>query len=277
MPIMLDTLLQSAGISLHEVILLRHQDQRAARGRTPYELWRDDPTAFDRYQAHQRTGARPKFVRAKYWASFVANPMGETLFVGLYHATYRGLLDVETPMPHREGVDKAGECDVYDLTPDDRLNDLVGKLVIDWGSGTRAWVQRADKQDKPVLELRPAFKEPVFPGFLEFTAPLSAIDRLPSGWTTALRSSKGVYLLTCPRTKEQYVGSATGLDGFWQRWQDYVHTGHGGNLGLKSREPSDYQVSILQVAGTDATTDDILRMEERWMKKLQSREMGLNR
>ena len=38
--------------------------------------------------------------------------------------------------------------------------------------------------------------------------------------------------------------------GFWGRWQDYIQTGHGGNLGLKSRDPSDYQISILEVAGT---------------------------
>lgn len=73
------------------------------------------------------------------------------------------------------------------------------------------------------------------------------------------------------------MGSATGECGFWQRWQDYARTGHGGNIALKSRAPSDYQVSILQVAGTDATTDDILTMEQRWMTKRQSKEMGLNR
>ncbi len=45
----------------------------------------------------------------------------------------------------------------------------------------------------------------------------------------------------------------------------------------KNREPSDYQVSILEVAGTSATMDDILAMEGRWQSKLQSRERELNR
>jgi hypothetical protein len=72
-------------------------------------------------------------------------------------------------------------------------------------------------------------------------------------------------------------GSATGEAGFWARWQDYIRTGHGGNVALKSRDPSDYQVSILEVAGTAATVDDILKMESRWKAKLQSGEMGLNR
>jgi hypothetical protein len=107
--------------------------------------------------------------------------------------------------------------------------------------------------------------------------PLSRLDKLPKGWIAVLQSSKGIYLLTCPRTKEQYVGSATGEGGFWSRWQEYVQTGHGGDVALKSRDPSDYQASILEVAGTASTWEDILKMEGRWKSKLLSREMGLNR
>jgi len=40
----------------------------------------------------------------------------------------------------------------------------------------------------------------------------------------------------------------------------YFRTGHGGNIGLKSRDPSDYQVAILEVAGTAADHKDILAM-----------------
>lgn len=150
-------------------------------------------------------------------------------------------------------------------------------MVIDWGPGLRTWIQRADMQDKVVLELRTRFQEPEFPGYLNFMEPLSKIDSLPRSWIAILQSARGVYLLTCPKTKEQYVGSATGEEAFWRRWQDYVSTGHGGNVALKSRVPSDYRVSILEVAGSSATTDDILKMEQRWKAKLQSQEMGLNR
>jgi hypothetical protein len=99
----------------------------------------------------------------------------------------------------------------------------------------------------------------------------------PPSWIAILQSARVVYLLTCPKTKEQYVGSASGEEAFWHRWQDYVAKGHGGNIELKSRDPSDYRVSILEVAGSSATTDDILKMEQRWKAKLQSQEMGLNR
>ena len=39
---------------------------------------------------------------------------------------------------------------------------------------------------------------------------------------------------------------------------------------------SDYQISILEVAGTSATDHDITEMEGRWQGKLQSKDMGLN-
>lgn len=276
MPIMFNTILREVGLPLTDVRLIRHKDKRAARGRTPYELWRDNRTQFERYQSTQSISNRKKLT-APYWAVFIVNLNDETMFAGIYAVRYQGLLEQDTPKPHMDGIDEAGSEDVYDLTLQDTLSDLIGKLFIDWGPGALAWVQYAHRNDKPVTELRVAFREPDFPGFLNFIQPLSKLENVPKSWIAALRSSRGVYLLTCPKTKEQYVGSATGEEGFWGRWQAYIHTGHGGNLGLKSRDPSDYQVSILEVAGTSATTDDILTMEGRWQSKLQSREMGLNR
>jgi len=139
---MFNTILLDAGVSLADVCLLRHQDQRAARGRTPYELWRDDTPAFDLYQSHQGTDGRSKFSRAHHWASFVGTPGGETLFVGLYRAQYCGLLDHDTPMPHRDGIDKAGTCDVYDLSLCDSLTDLIGKLYICPKTKESTWAQQ---------------------------------------------------------------------------------------------------------------------------------------
>lgn len=276
MPIMFNTILREAGLPLTAVRLIRHKDKRAARGRTPYELWRHNRPQFDLYQSIQSISNRKKLT-APYWAVFIVNLNEETMFAGVYAVRYRGLLEQEIPSPHMDGIEEAGSGDVYDLTLQDTLSDLIGKLFIDWGPGALAWVQHAHRNDKAVTELRVAFQEPDFPGFLHFIQPLSKLDNVPQSWIVALRSSRGVYLLTCPKTKEQYVGSATGEAGFWGRWQDYVHTGHGGNVGLKSRDPSDYQVSILEVASTSATTADILTMEGRWQSKLQSQEMGLNR
>jgi hypothetical protein len=169
MPIMFNTILRQEKVSPSEVLLVRHQDNSADRGRTPYELWlkTDDPS-FDLYQSHQGTEARKKFARP-YWASFVGTPDNETLFVGLYRVKRRGPLARDTAMPHRDAVSRAGSCDVYDLVRQDPLSDLSGRLLVAWGPGFRAWVQRADRQDKEIKELRVQFKEPDFPGFLNFT------------------------------------------------------------------------------------------------------------
>lgn len=277
MPIMFNTLLGQVGLNLTDVRLLKHKDTRARTGRGPYELWRDDRSQFELYQSHQAIKNRSK-LSAPHWAVFVVNQCNETMFAGLYDAEYRGLLERDTLMPHLDGgLDKAGECDVYNVVLRSDLDDLIGRLFIDWGPGALAWVQYPQRHNKPVTELRESFREEQFPGFLDFMKPLSDLDRLPASWITALRSSRGVYLMTCPRTREQYVGSASGEEGFWGRWKGYMYTGHGNNKGMKNRDRSDYQVSILEVAGTSATNDDIAAMEGRWQCKLQSREMGLNR
>ena len=273
---MFNTVLKEGGIDLAEVRILRHKDQRASKGHSLYELWRDTRQQFELYQSTQKIMDRTK-LRAPYWASFMATPLNETMFAGLYHVKYRGLLERDTQAPHTDEVWKAGSSDVYDVTLAQPLSDLVGRLFIDWGPAFRVWIQKADQQDKQITELRIGFEEPDFPGFLNFIQSLSKLNTLPLSWITALRSSRGIYLLTCPKTREQYVGKADGEGGFWSRWQHYVRTGHGDNIALKSRDPSDYQVSILEVAGTASTPEDILRMETLWKSKLQSREMGLNR
>jgi hypothetical protein len=275
MPIMFNTVLQAAGFKVEDVRLLRHQDNRSAKDRTPYKLWCNNRQQFDFYQATQGIIHQGK-LKAPFWASFLGTPGDETMFVGIYRVQGKKLLEKDAPMPHMDGVDKAGSCHVYDLMLESRLEDFIGKMLIDWGTGNRAWIQRADKRNKEIVELRRRFKEDDFPGFLNFAKSLSDLDKLPTGWINVLKSSKGIYLLTCPKTKEHYVGSATGDAGFWGRWQDYSN-GHGGNVTLKSRDPSDYQVSILEVAGSALTTEDILKAEQLWKLKLQSREMGLNR
>jgi hypothetical protein len=107
--------------------------------------------------------------------------------------------------------------------------------------------------------------------------PLSKIEGLPAAWVTALSSSRGIYPPACPKTGEHYAGSATGAEGLYGGWLAHAQDGHGGNVGLKSRDPSDYQVSILEVAGSATTTEAALEMEKLWKLKPRSREMGLNR
>ena len=265
--------LEAYGIEPRKVRLLRHHT-RGNNGQTPYTLWRDNRPLFEAYQAAQSTKNRNRLASA-IWASFVVTPDGRTLFAGLY--AVQGVDDVpddwEYPLSARPAD---GDDDLYRLDHIALFSDFDGRLYVDWGPGTRTWVQRADQQDKPIEEFARRFAEPPFPGFSAFNEPLSRITGLPPTWITALGAARGIYLLTCPRTNELYVGSATGTDGFIGRWRDYALTGHGGNVVLKSRDASDYQVSILEVAGSLDATNDIVALETRWKNKLQSRAMGLN-
>jgi hypothetical protein len=98
---------------------------------------------------------------------------------------------------------------------------------------------------------------------------------MPQGWQEALRSARGIYLLACPRTRERYVGQAAGGDGFLGRWREYLSAKHGGNFGLRLRDPSDYQVSVLEVVGTN-DSPRIGEAEALWKRRLFSRDIGLN-
>ena len=159
----------------------------------------------------------------------------------------------------------------------EELTPYIGRVFIDWGGSAITWAQRANNQPKPIIEISRVFQEEAFPGYSGFISNLSEVGALPSGWLAALKAARGVYLLTCPQTREQYVGSATGEDGFLGRWLNYARDGHGCNIGLKSRDPSDYQVSILEVSGSGQSVEEIIACEQLWKSKLQSREMGLNR
>src|SRR3546814_1141950 len=101
----------------------------------------------------------------------------------------------------------ARELDLYRQAVVGVSMEDAGRVYIDWGPGTRAWVQRAQEKPKPILEVTRIFQEEAFPGYTAFIANLSAIEALPSNWLAAPRAARGIYLLTCPRTKEQYVGS----------------------------------------------------------------------
>ena len=271
-------LLEGAGLALGDVRLLRHSDRRHPHKPTPYALWRDRPDLFEAYQATQ-SPEREARLRAPVWAAFVSTPDDRTLFAGLYRVALTGILREESAdlRPELAHVQSPGVDQHYETTRDERLSEYVGRLYVAWGDGRVSWVQRPDRQVKPVEELARTFEDPPFPGFARLILPLSEIGSLPPTWRAALTSTSGVYVLTCPRTREQYVGIAHGAEGFLGRWLEYARTWHGGNVALKSRDPSDYQVAILETVGSATSLADLEELEALWKRKLQSREMGLNR
>ena len=253
-----------------EVKLVRHQSTGRKVQHTPYELWLADD---GRLELYQRIQGKDRFGDAKFIAAFVATPLNETLFVGMFEncgvgTAGPGLLD---PV----GGHDVGGYFLYDLRQSDRLTEYRGRLVVDWGAGYRSWVQRARKQDKSIMEIRRSASEPKFPGFLEFRARLSGLASVPTTWQNILSAVNGIYLLVCPETGKQYVGAAYGESGFWGRWEDYV-AGRNAPVRMKGRPNPDYQVSVLEVASSSAGLDEIIGMESRWKEALLTREFGLN-
>lgn len=278
MTLRLNRLLEDTGIDPGEVRLLRHQTL-LPDGRMPIDLWQGDIADFEAYQSYQKTAMRARF-DSPYWASFVGTRDGGTMFVGIYE------VGTPQPMTHDEVLASTGQVmpggtfDHYPLTRNDRLSAYTGRLLIEWGggsSGKRSWAQRADNQDKPIIELlREQAPEP-FPGLTEMVLPMSQLKAKPPSWMEHLTLARGIYLLCSPDTGEQYVGSATGERGFWGRWITYDASGHGGNIALVDRAREDWTLSILEVASSRDADSDVLHREKLWKRKLHSRSFGLNR
>jgi hypothetical protein len=278
MPFRFNMLLEEAGLDPADVRLLRHQADLPSQ-RSLFDWWHQDRPAFEAYQSLQLNSKRASFARP-HWAAFLGTWDGRTMFAGIYQVGSPSLLDHEVEAPISGDRFPAGTIDRYETRFTSLLSPYSGRLYIDWGggaSGKRAWSQRADLQDKLVTELHLDAAERPFPGLMEIALPLSSIAEAPPSWIQRLAEARGIYLLTCPRTGELYVGSATAAGGFWSRWSEYAANGHGGNVALVDRGPADWIVSILQVAGSAHTGDDIPAMEQVWKRKLQSRELGLNR
>lgn len=269
MSIKLNTIFEEAGLDPSKIKIIRHKDARAKKGRTPYDLWVNEPALFELYQSTQSFSNRSA-LNVPFWAVFIADYENKTMFAGMYSVKYTGLLKSDTIMPHSNGIDKAGECDYFNLTRLDILSEFIGRLYIDWGKAYISWIQNAKTQNKSVIELRQSFKEPAFPGFINFHESLSKIEKLPVSWKNILSNSDGIYLLTFPKTHKRYVGSASGENGFYGRWMNYAQDGHGGDKELKKRGYHDYEITILEVVGSAITTHDLLIRENIWKKKLKT-------
>lgn len=278
MPFRFNQLLEEAGVDPGATRLLRHQTI-LPDGRSPLDLWRSDRQGVDAYQSIQPVDQRAWF-RGSWWASFVGTDDGRTMFVGLY-AVGEPETVAESYRQEATGIAiAAGVDDHYPCVLSDRLGQYAARLYIDWAggrTGKRARRQLAANQDKLITELHLDVAERPFPGLLQLAEPISRIAAAPPSWIAALAAARGVYMLTCPATGQMYVGKADGAEGFWGRWMAYAGNGHGGNVGLREHGVRDWVASVLQVAGSADTADDVLAMEALWARKLQTGAFGLNR
>lgn len=104
-----------------------------------------------------------------------------------------------------------------------------------------------------------------------------------SSWKFALKSVKGIYVLTDTKTGRLYVGKADGQSGIWGRWCQYYDNGHGGNKGLKEEfnitneeRLNDIKFAILEVLDINSSEEDVYERESYWKEILASRITGYN-
>lgn len=268
-------LLEAYDIPVSGTWLLRHQDSRMSN-MTTYQLWRGNPREFERYEAIQ---GRHRFSVGGHIASFVVDPLGDVIFVGLSAVRSVGKNEEFENFDFLNETNPPGSVTKYELDRDHRFSEYEGRVVIDWGPGTRSWCQRAVRQDKRILEVRRDVRDVEWPGFMSVLVSETEVLSLAPNWAAKLGAAGGIYLLVCPHTGKQYVGVAFGPGGFLSRWTQYAANGHGGNKLLKERRKrtnKPLQISILEVFGSTTTERDAYEAESRWKRSLGSRAHGLN-
>lgn len=179
---------------------------------------------------------------------------------------------------------------IYKTELSDCAEELIGRLIIDFKRPFRTSYPRAEICDESLVvsEIKPQrLSIQDFPGYNQTSISKAKLDIIIKqqiqSWRGALSNIAGIYLITDNKTGKLYVGSATGSEGIWQRWSDYSANGHGGNKELRNllkEKGADYsqhfQYSILEIADTHASDQDILTRESYWKQVLRTREFGYN-
>ncbi len=264
-----------------------------------------EPSAVEFYQSFQDTDL---FGKCEGFFSFVGLPARRALFFGAFRCSgpaRRVSLKHDDPaVPSsirplwanwcRRQIREPGTLVYrYELERDDRFAALEGRVVIDWGPGTRTWAQL--NTDKAMLEIRetgriaPCPQYPDIDVSLNKIAFLAANEASNASWVTKLGSVGGIYLLTDHRNNRLYVGQAGSEGkggGFWSRWKQYAAGASGNKLvdaavkdgSIKKADP-EVTMSVLEVVPLGKASKGRLdELETRWKVRLRSKHSthGLN-
>ncbi|MCT4636069.1 MAG: GIY-YIG nuclease family protein [Bacteroidales bacterium] len=259
-------LLKTDIFSRSRVKLVRHRDRRIE-----YRDVIKDRQSLIEYQKEQTNDV---FGKTDYLVSFIGQEGTKALLFGFF----------KVGKVEQKGTGKF----YYELEELDVCSEYVDRIIIDWGNGTRAWHQDYSKQKKEVLEILPKGYIGNFPGLTDFVLDYSELKRLFDNsdsnrdWKIHLSSVNGVYMILDKTTGNQYIGSACGNKGIWQRWEDYAKTKHGDNKKLVKlfEEDNDYQrnlqYTVLQALPSNLTSKETVKIENLFKKKFGTKTHGLN-
>jgi len=236
-------------------------------------------TFYDnRFQEWQETQNNKNF-ELPFIVSLIYYKKDEWLYAGVYK---RIALSKISKIPNRFR---------YITELQDISSDLIGRLVIKYKKSFRQsypfLINHIDNLE--LLEiLRERYTTAPFPGYnnvnIKFELLKTVISQQETSWKTALSIVKGIYLISDISNGKLYVGSAYGQQAFWNRWQEYIKNGHGGNMQLKAlidqygiEYTNNFQFSILETRSMNAEDDEIIKRESFWKDILLSRQFGYNK
>lgn len=267
---------------LIDIIHIYFPDFNPVESKVHLAVWNGKDEPLDvflagNFQSWQEIQTRKNFER-KYILSLISLPYTDKwIFGGIY----------ESKGCKYDSEKKEYE---YKTIPVKEVNELVGRLVIKYSRTSRQSYLYFEKLLNSCLihEFKPErLSVEEFPGYNKTCISKSTLDIIIrnqlESWKSALSNIAGIYLITDKLNGKLYVGSATGDRGIWQRWTDYSNNGHGGNKDLieiikkNGKEYcNNFQYSILEIADTHASENDIKKRESYWKNVFCSIEHGYN-
>ena len=280
----LDACNSTCVVPLHKgserVRLVRHADSAKKSDRDLDEIVRLG--YFEDYQARQ---GREIFENIEFIVSFMGERGGRSRFMGVYNirSVRKGTPPFPKDFPYRKMP--SGNY-MYKFVDVPGFEELKNRLIIDWGSNKRTWVQYLS--NKKVIELYPEGYSRDFPGYDKVLVQFAELERIVKfpdanrSWHDMLSAVAGVYLITDTGTGQLYIGSAYGQQGIFGRWSNYVGTRHCNNTKLKEllkehpRQYLRFRFSILRTMSQTSTKTEVIQVESLYKEKLGTRAFGLN-
>lgn len=182
----------------------------------------------------------------------------------------------------------------YTIEEVEGFEGLKDKVVIDWGKGTRSWMQnwQSTKNVRRIDQVNTGNDIPYFIRYEDVILSFSQLQKVVEDkeWKSKLESLNCVYMILDKETGKQYVGVTykdmkPGIkNGILGRWTEYAKTRHGNNKLLVallaekgiSYADQNFQWTILETLPLNVTPKVAIDRESLYKKKFGTREHGYN-
>lgn len=271
-------LLKIYGISETKIRLVRHGNKEIEI----LDTFLDDIEKLTEYTAWQKSG---KYGDAEYLAVFCPSRGTTSLFLGIWKIF--GVTEnkdlkqkhLDLLIKYKLPVEWFDSSNRYEIKLQKYMEDLKGRLVVEWGKSTLSWVQ---SKNKNVVQIKQKNTIGDFISYDDVLISYKNLKRLINdkdsneSWINALKTVNGIYLIKYNNDGRLYVGKANSENGILGRWENYAQNGDGGNKELIGLDPYAFEFSILEILPSTMSDEDVATRENRWKKCLGTKEFGLN-